>query len=71
VAVLAGARGHLRAIRAALGARGVPFIGVNLEPLADVPVVRDLEALARALESPLDRVAWLAVLRAPFVDCPW
>jgi ATP-dependent helicase/nuclease subunit A len=67
VAVLAGARGHLRAIRAALGARGVPFIGVNLEPLADVPVVRDLEALARALESPLDRVAWLAVLRAPFV----
>jgi hypothetical protein len=22
----------------------VPFIGVNLEPLADVPVVRDLEA---------------------------
>jgi len=67
VAVLAGARGHLRAIRAALGTRGVPFIGVNLEPLADVPVVRDLEALARALESPLDRVAWLAVLRAPFV----
>ena len=45
----------------------MPFIGVKLEPLADVTVVRDLEALARALESPLDRVAWLAVLRAPFV----
>jgi len=67
IAVLAGARTHLRAIRAALAARQVPFIGVNLEPLADVAVVRDLEALARALESPLDRVAWLAVLRAPFV----
>jgi ATP-dependent exoDNAse (exonuclease V) beta subunit len=67
VAVLAGARPHLRAMRAALAARGVPFMGVNLEPLADVAVVRDLEALARALESPLDRVAWLAVLRAPFV----
>ena len=67
IAVLAGARPHLRAIRAALAARAVPFIGVNLEPLADVAVVRDLEALARALDSPLDRVAWLAVLRAPFV----
>jgi ATP-dependent exoDNAse (exonuclease V) beta subunit len=67
IAVLGGARTHLRAIRAALAAREVPFIGVNLEPLADVAVVRDLEALARALESPLDRVAWLAVLRAPFV----
>jgi ATP-dependent helicase/nuclease subunit A len=40
---------------------------VKLEPLADVAVVRDLEALARALDSPLDRVAWLAVLRAPFI----
>lgn len=67
VAVLASTRPHLRGIRAALNARDVPFIGVNLEPLADVPVVRDLEALARALDSPLDRVAWLAVLRAPFV----
>jgi ATP-dependent exoDNAse (exonuclease V) beta subunit len=67
IAVLGGARTHLRAIRAALARRAIPFIGVNLEPLADVAVVRDLEALARALESPLDRVAWLAVLRAPFV----
>ncbi|HTU66225.1 MAG TPA: UvrD-helicase domain-containing protein [Steroidobacteraceae bacterium] len=67
IAVLASTRPHLRGVRAALTARGVPFIGVNLEPLADVPVVRDLEALARALDSPLDRVAWLAVLRAPFV----
>jgi ATP-dependent helicase/nuclease subunit A len=67
IAVLAGARTHLREIRAALARRAVPFIGVNLEPLADVAAVRDLEALARALESPLDRVAWLGVLRAPFV----
>jgi ATP-dependent exoDNAse (exonuclease V) beta subunit len=67
IAVLASARPHLRAVREALANRRIPFIGVKLEPLADVTVVRDLEALARALESPLDRVAWLAVLRAPFV----
>ena len=65
--MLASARPHLRAVREALANRRIPFIGVKLEPLADVTVVRDLEALARALESPLDRVAWLAVLRAPFV----
>ncbi len=67
IAVLASARPHLRAVRAELAARGLPFIGVNLEPLSEVAVVRDLEALARALDSPLDRVAWLAVLRAPYV----
>jgi ATP-dependent exoDNAse (exonuclease V) beta subunit len=67
IAVLAGARSHLRGIRGALVDRHVPFIGVKLEPLADVAVVRDLEALVRALESPLDRIAWLSVLRAPFV----
>lgn len=67
IAVLASARTHLRAVRAALAARSLPFIGVNLEPLSDVAAVRDLEALTRALEAPLDRVAWLAVLRAPFV----
>ena len=67
IAVLAGARTHLRAIRAELARLNLPFIGVNLEPLSDVSAVRDLEALLRALESPLDRIAWLAVLRAPFV----
>jgi ATP-dependent exoDNAse (exonuclease V) beta subunit len=67
IAVLASTRPHLRAIRDRLESLSVPFIGVKLEPLADVAVVRDLEALARAIDSPLDRVAWLAVLRAPFV----
>jgi ATP-dependent exoDNAse (exonuclease V) beta subunit len=67
IGVLASARPHLRRVRASLTARRIPFIGVNLEPLADVPAVRDLEALVRALDSPLDRVAWLAVLRAPFI----
>jgi ATP-dependent helicase/nuclease subunit A len=67
IAVLASFRPHLRAVRTSLNERRIPFIGVNLEPLADVAVVRDLEALARALDSPLDRVAWLAELRAPFI----
>jgi ATP-dependent helicase/nuclease subunit A len=67
IAVLASVRLHLRAARRALQQADIPFVGVKLEPLADVAVARDLEALTRALDAPLDRIAWLAVLRAPFV----
>jgi ATP-dependent exoDNAse (exonuclease V) beta subunit len=67
IAVLASTRGQLRAARNALAARGIPFVGIKLEPLADLSVVRDLEALTRALDAPLDRIAWLAVLRSPMV----
>src|SRR6185295_19052191 len=54
IAVLASVRLHLRAARRALQDAGIPFVGVKLEPLADVSVARDLEALTRALEAPLD-----------------
>ena len=39
--------------------------GVKLEPLRERPVVRDLCALARALQHPADRTAWLALLHSP------
>ena len=45
---------------------GIRHRGVDIEPLAEVPAVEDLLALARALLHPADRVAWLAVLRAPW-----
>jgi ATP-dependent helicase/nuclease subunit A len=67
IAILATSRRLLRPARAALTARGIASLGVKLDALAEVAAVRDLEALTRALESPLDRIAWLAVLRAPFV----
>ena len=66
VAILVRARTHLADIVPALRAAGVPFRAVEIEPLAHRPVVQDLLALTRALSHLADRVAWLAVLRAPW-----
>jgi ATP-dependent helicase/nuclease subunit A len=65
IAVLVHARQHAVPIVAALQADGVPIRGVKLEPLRERPVVRDLSALARALQHLGDRTAWLALLHAP------
>ena len=66
IAILVAARSHAQAIVAALSESGIDAIGVDLVPLAEVPVVRDLVALTRALCHLGDRTAWLAVLRAPW-----
>ncbi|HJS92353.1 MAG TPA: UvrD-helicase domain-containing protein [Steroidobacteraceae bacterium] len=66
IAILVAARSHARPIIAALEESGIDAIGVELVPLAEVPIVRDLVALLRALCHLGDRTAWLAVLRAPW-----
>jgi ATP-dependent exoDNAse (exonuclease V) beta subunit len=66
IAILVAGRAHARHITAVLRSAGVPVRGVELVPLRDVPVVQDLIALTRAILSPSDRIAWLAVLRAPW-----
>jgi ATP-dependent helicase/nuclease subunit A len=66
IAILVAAHVHAAPIIAALGARGVPCLGVDLVPLRERIVVRDLVQLASALYDLADRSAWLAVLRAPW-----
>ncbi|GAB4268868.1 MAG: UvrD-helicase domain-containing protein [Deferrisomatales bacterium] len=66
VAVLARARTHLARILRAFDAAGLPYRGQDLDPLAARPAVRDVVSLTRALLHPGDRLAWLAVLRAPW-----
>jgi ATP-dependent helicase/nuclease subunit A len=66
IAVLGRSRSHLAPVAAELGARGIRFRAVDTEPLSERPVVQDLLALTRALAHPGDRLAWLAVLRAPW-----
>jgi len=69
IAVLARSRNVLPAIVAELKdeTRGsIPFRAVNIEVLGERQEVLDLFALTRALLHPADRVAWFAVLHAPW-----
>src|SRR5205085_6537402 len=66
VAVLVAAHAHAVAVVTALREAHVDIRGVDLVPLAERPIVRDLVQLTRALHDLGDRSAWLAVLRAPW-----
>jgi len=66
IALLVRSRTHLEAILPRLRDAGIRYRGVDIEPLAEVPAVEDLLSLTRALLHPADRIAWLALLRAPW-----
>jgi len=67
IAVLVRARTHLPELTAALRERGVPYCALDIDRLNDLPAVRDVDCVRRALLHRADRVAWLALLRSPFV----
>ncbi|SOD40923.1 ATP-dependent exoDNAse (exonuclease V) beta subunit (contains helicase and exonuclease domains) [Nitrosovibrio sp. Nv4] len=65
-AILVRNRSHLNEIVPRLKEIGMRFRAIEIEGLGNRPVVQDLLALTRALAHPADRVAWLALLRAPW-----
>jgi ATP-dependent helicase/nuclease subunit A len=69
IAVLVRSRNLLRDIVAELkdeSKGAIPFRAVDIEALGEKQEVLDLFALTRALLHPADRVAWMAVLHAPW-----
>ena len=66
IAILVRGRGHLRTIVPALREANLLWQAIDITKLASRMPVMDLLSITRALLSPADRIAWLAVLRAPF-----
>ena len=67
IALLVRSRNVLPPIFDAMRRAEIRWHGLDIEPLVDVPVVRDLYALTRALNDYGDRLAWLAVFRSPLI----
>lgn len=66
IAILVRNRSHLREIVEQIKEVGLRFRAIEIEALHHKSVVQDLLALTRALINPADRLAWFAVLRAPW-----
>ena len=66
IAILVQARPHLLDIIPLLQEAGIQFRAEDIDPLTSRPEILDLLALMRALISPMDRVSWLSILRAPW-----
>ncbi len=65
VAILVRNRQHLQRIIPALQAAKIPWQAVDIDSLAQRPIISDLLALTKALLNPADDIAWLALLRSP------
>jgi ATP-dependent exoDNAse (exonuclease V) beta subunit len=71
-AILVRSRNHASAILAQLdqlktGDPRFRYQAIDFNPLAKTPAILDLASLTLALTQVADRLAWLAVLRSPFV----
>lgn len=71
VAVLVRSRSQLPLLLAGLRQRRISYQAIEIDRLTDLPEIIDLLALTRAVCHAADRVAWLAVLRAPWAGLSW
>ncbi|MDW7645763.1 MAG: UvrD-helicase domain-containing protein [Desulfuromonadales bacterium] len=66
LAILVRSRPHLTKILQALRRAGISYQAHEIDSLKQRPVAQDILSLTMALLHPADRLAWLAVLRAPW-----
>lgn len=71
VAVLVRSRTQLPNLLAALRRAGVEYRAIEIDRLTDLPEIIEVLALTRAAAHQGDRLAWLALLRAPWIGFSW
>ncbi len=71
MAVLVRSRTQLPGLLAELRRAGIEYRAVEIDRLTDLPEVIEVLALTRAAVHEGDRLAWLAVLRAPWIGLDW
>ena len=71
VAVLVRSRTHLPELLSRFRKAGIAYRAVEIDRLTDLPEVIDILALTRALVHSGDRIAWLALLRSPWLGLDW
>jgi len=71
MAVLVRGRTQLPQLLAQLRDAGVPYRAVEIDRLTDLPEIIDVLALTRAAAHQGDRIAWLGLLRAPWIGLDW
>jgi ATP-dependent helicase/nuclease subunit A len=71
MAVLVRGRTQLPQLLARLRAAGISYRAVEIDRLTDLPEIIDVLALTRAAAHQGDRIAWLGLLRAPWIGLQW
>jgi len=71
IAILVRGRTHLPELLYRLRSANIAYQAVDIDRLTDLPEIIDVLALTRAFVHQGDRLAWLALLRAPWVGLDW